>query len=354
MRILLIALSVFAWTAAAYAQDEIRVGATLGLSGNVHSYGEWVRRGAEIVRTQVNAQGGIHGRPLRIEYDDNQGEPAKAVSAFKRFSEVEHISFVLTHLSSVALAIAPLANRSRVLQMDLSASTPLYSSPDDFTFRSGVIATQLASTAAQRIARGFKIDRIAMLTIENEYGQGMADVFRQNYQGTIAAAETFKAGASDFAAELLRIKRAAPQALWVVGHLRETGFLVRQMRALGIRLPIYSDAFGVEGDDFHAAAAGAGEGIVYFGPDFNSQNSVAAEFISAYRARYGEEPTFYAAQAYDGVLALSEALKRCVEPSAPCARNKLMELDLPGATGRIKFDRNGDISKVIVSTRVGR
>ena len=118
----------------AIASADIIIGADFGLSGSVARYGEWVTRGVNLAVNHVNKHGGIIGEPIKIIYEDNQGAPAQAVSAFQKLSSLEKVKFILTYQSSIALAVAPLANKHHIVQMDVSAFSPSYSTPNDFTF----------------------------------------------------------------------------------------------------------------------------------------------------------------------------------------------------------------------------
>ena len=75
--------------------------------------------------------------------------------------------------------------------------------------------------------------------------------------------------------------------------------------------------------------------------------SLPSIFIAKYKQKYGEEPTIFAAQSYDGLVALAKAMKNCQPDDTDCVRKELMKLDFEGASGRIKFDLNGDVQKPV-------
>src|SRR5688572_229959 len=88
----------------------LKIGAIYGLSGNTAQYGTWAKRGSEVAIEEINAHGGVGGRPLAIIYEDSMGQPTKAVAAYQKLRTINRVGFVSTFLSSVALAIKPLAN----------------------------------------------------------------------------------------------------------------------------------------------------------------------------------------------------------------------------------------------------
>ena len=71
--------------------------------------------------------------------------------------------------------------------------------------------------------------------------------------------------------------------------------------------------------------------------------SIAHKFALEYERRFAEAPTFFAAQSFDGLLALAEAMRACPQVSSQCVRGKLGEISVEGASGPVRFDVNGDV-----------
>ena len=327
------------------AEDELVVGAVFGLSGSVAQYGQWAQRGVQLAVEEINQAKGVRGRPIRVRYEDSQGQPASAVAAFKKLLDIDRVQYFLTCLSSVALAIAPLANRAHVIQMDVSAFTPQYSSPDDYTFRTGVLAVQLSSGLARSMFDELKVSRVAVLYIENEKGQAGYESFRESFGGSIVLAESFRPNESDYRSLLLKIRALNVKDIFLSGHLHESGLLLKQARELGLRLRVFSDVYSVEGRDFLEAAGEASDGVIYATPLFAADSRIPrmARFYREYQGRFHEAPTYFSAQAYDGVIALAAALEKCQVSQPICVKDELHNLQLEGASGPIHFDRNGDI-----------
>ena len=127
----------------------IKIGAIMPLSGAAALYGELSRKGLDLAETEINTQGGINGRPIKLIYEDDKGLPADAVTAFNKLKDIDGIKFVVSEMSSIALAIAPLANENQILQMDASATTPDYTSVGDFSTLP-VLVTRVGGLVGQR------------------------------------------------------------------------------------------------------------------------------------------------------------------------------------------------------------
>ena len=327
------------------ADEPIKVGAIFGLSGSVAQYGEWTRRGVEIARDTINNDGGIGGHRVELVFEDNQGQPAVAASAFDKLVNISRLQFIMTYQSSIALAVAPLANRAKVVQMDVSAFSPKYSSPNDFTFRTGVLVSDLSTALARAMSERFHVQRAALLYIENDKGESGAQSFRDAFYGSLALDESFRPNESDFRSLLIKVRKTGVRDLVLSAHLIESGTLLKQAKELGLELRVFSDVYSVEGSEFLKTAGSAADNIFYIAPQFSADKvlSIAHKFAEEYEQRFAEPPTFFAAQAYDGLFALAVAMRACQQVGSECVRAKLGEISFEGASGPIRFDLNGDV-----------
>ena len=330
-------------------KDVIKIGADYALSGNLARYGDWATKGILLALEEINRQGGIGGRLIEVIFEDNKGKPAEAVSAYQKLTGIDDVKYVITFQSSVALAIAPLANQDHVVQMDVAATTPDYSTPNDFTFRTSISATQLAKESAQYLSDILDVSEIGILIINNDFGLGMATVFKEEYPGTVVVEEIFEQDETDFRTHILKLKDANISTVFMVSHLKESGMILKQAKEINFNAQFFSDIYSIEGPEFIQAAQDAANGVLYLAPKFypGDSNAVVSSFASRYRTAYQEDATYFAAQAYDGVIALAESLKLCDYQDIECVVGALMELDFEGASGHINFDINGDVKKPV-------
>lgn len=330
-------------------QETIKIGADYALSGNLARYGDWATKGINLAVEEVNAQGGINERKIQVIFEDSKGVPSEAVIAYNKLKNVDNVNYVITFQSSVALAVAKLANEDKTVQMDVSATTPAYSTPNDYTFRSGVVATQLAKESADILFNNLSVKKIGILFINNDFGRGMVNVFKDSYKGEISVEENFEQDASDFRTQLIKLKNSNANTIVLVSHIKEGGILVKQAEELGLSFSFFSDVYSVEGPEFINTAKNTADGLIYVAPKFDitDTNPPVASFTARYRERYGEEPIVFAAQSYDGLIALTKAMKNCTYEDTDCVKLELMKLDFEGASGRIKFDVNGDVQKPV-------
>lgn len=134
MRILLasaLLLSICA-TSTTFA-EETKLAAILPLTGNAADQGKWARRGFELAREELQTS---KGTSISLLYEDSHGaDPSSAVKAYKSIQLHRKVPVVFSYGSGVGMALTPLVNSDRVIQMGIATATPKYTSAGDFTFR---------------------------------------------------------------------------------------------------------------------------------------------------------------------------------------------------------------------------
>ena len=324
--------------------DDISVGAILQLGGATNQYGVWVARGVEIARDEINARGGVRGKKLKIVFEASENKAARAVTAFRKLMEVDRVAALLTNGSPVAMAIGPLANQRKIVQMELAAVTEHFRTPHDYTFRIAVSAAPLAKRLARYLIEK-RLTAAGVLTVADDYGESMAEFFGKDFAargGRVAASETFLNEDTDFKPQLMRMRGSRVRALVVAGRFEPMMGILKQAREVGLTVPIVSDHYSIESEQVLKVAGANAEGVAYAAPFMDRTRPAAAAFIARYRERYGEEPVQMAAQGHDGLLALAAAMEACTPITSDCVRLTLEKLSLEGVLGRLEFDEMGD------------
>lgn len=329
--------------------EPIKIGAILPFTGSSSITGEISKNGLNLAADEVNKIGGIKGRSVEILYEDSQTKTETGVSAFQKLRNINGIKFVFTSVSGVALAISPLANENKIVQMDVVAAAPAYSTPNDFTFRTGVSSYYFADKMSN-LLRGKNLNDIALLYVNTDYGVGYKNVFADKFTsagGNILGIESFNQNSTDFKTQIIKIKNLKPSALVLISLQKETPFLLRQMDQLSFYIPIYTDVYVAELQD--NLSIPVAEHMIYLKPSIADEikNSRVKEFNNNYKVKYGNNPDFIAAQAYDGFYLLVQAMKKCDDPEDTiCVKNNLTEIKkFQGIIGdSIEFDVNGDIT----------
>ncbi|MFN4243244.1 MAG: ABC transporter substrate-binding protein [Tepidisphaerales bacterium] len=363
----LMAAATATWTASAFGQargsgDEIRIGHFASMTGGTAVFGNSADEGIRLAAEEINARGGVLGRPVRIITEDTQSKQEEAVTAVQKLINQNRVVALLGEIaSSRSLAAAPVAQRARIPMLSPASTNPRVTQVGDFIFRACFIdpfqGTAMADFA-MKSDKGPKARRFAILyDVKNDYSLGLREFFAARVRelgGTIVADESYGEGDVDFRAQLNKIRAANPDAIWIPGYYQEVGLIARQARELGITVPL----LGGDGWDAETLGQIAGEAIdgSFFSNHFSADDESEAvqSFIRRYRERYnGKLPDAMAILGYDSMMLLADAIQRAGSTNGRAIRDALASTrDFPGAAGKITIDENRNAKKPLVVLRV--
>jgi branched-chain amino acid transport system substrate-binding protein len=162
----------------------------------------------------------------------------------------------------------------------------------------------------------------------------------------VVASEAYAQGATDFRAQLSKIKALSPDALYLPGYYKELAGILKQARQLGLKTKILSVNSFYDPKLLQIAGDSA-EGAIFTYPmyDPKSKDAVTRKFVDAFKEKYGKEPDIFAAQGYDALNLVALAVNKGGF-TAEAIRQVLSEVkDHPGVGGPITFALNGDVIK---------
>lgn len=331
---------------------EIRIGAVLPLTGGAGKYGEDAKLGIELAVVEKNAKGGVNGKFVKVVFEDDQSSPQQTVSAFKKVTTVDRVPVVIGAMtSSSALAVAPIAERIKVVLFSPSASAPALSNAGDYIFRNELSDAYGGLAQAELTWSRLRIKKVAILYINNDYGVGVKNAFSETFEklgGEVVATESFEPDTQDFRTQLARIAQKSPEAVFMIAY-KESIVILRQMKELGLRTKVLSTPL-FEDREIIEKAGEAAERVIYvyyggFNPE--SKDEQIKKFVEAFRKIYNRNPGYYSALAYDAANIVLLAIEKGGIESKNI-KNALFEIkDFPGVTGKTTFDMNGDVSKTV-------
>jgi branched-chain amino acid transport system substrate-binding protein len=346
---LLVAVLAVILCACDFSREPIRIGLAGSLSDPV---GVPMKRAAELAVAEINAAGGIEGRPIELIQRDDYADPDSAVFVATDLYEAG-VSAVIGHLfSGTTLAAAPVYNGGPhpVAAISPSSSSPDISTAGDYTFR--ICPSDLAHGAA--LARWahdtLGLERGAVLYLNDQYGRGVRQTFVREFirrGGMLVAIDPYLGEPPQVAPYLDRlVKLGRVGFLMVAGNRGEAEEILRQARERGLNLPVLGGD-GLEGIE----EAGAIADGVYLSSAYLPTIATPANkaFLQAYRKKFPSAglPNQPAAATYDAVYLLRDVIAKAgVERED--IRRVLAKVgsDLPafkGVTGTVAFDMRGDV-----------
>ena len=340
---LVVALVVGATAQAA----EVRLGVAAALTGPVAKYGVPIRNGFTLAAEEVNAKGGVNGHLLVLVVEDEQAKKEEAINVFKKLIFQDKVLAIFgPTLSNSAFAADPIANQAKVVVFGTSNTANGITDMGPWTFRNSIMEADVLPVTVREAVKKFKIKKVAVLYGNDDaFTKGGYDVFKVVLEAQnipVTNTETFARGDVDFRAQLTKIKAQNPDAIVCSALAEEAANIILQARNLGITVPF------VGGNGFNSAklfeiAKAAADNTIMGGPWAAESSSARNKgFVAAYTRKYGAEPDQFAAQAYDALYILAQALKivkltGSLEKDRQALRDALPSVKLEGATGSFTF-----------------
>jgi branched-chain amino acid transport system substrate-binding protein len=309
--------------------------------------------GLDMAVDEINAQGGIHGRRLRLERRDDHESTDEGRAIAQSFAADPNVIAVIGHLQSyVSVPASAIYDNAGLVMLAPAATDPEltaqgYHRVFRATFTDKAVGHEMANFAARR---GYR--RVAIEYVRSTYGRDLANAFeehaadvgitvvaRQSYGADQVTRQTFETTVRDW-------QRLGLDAVFLAGEVPSAAYFIAEARQQHLKLPIFGgDALGSPA--LVAIAGQAAEGTVVpsvFHPD--EPRPEVQHFTSEFRRRFGTLPDAGSALGYDAVQLLATAISRAqsVEPDRIAAALHAMH-DWEGVTGRVSFDSAGDLTE---------
>ena len=350
-RLALASLAFFIATApttALAAEGEFILGVPGAHSGDNASYGVTSLKTARLVAKLYNQKGGVLGKQIIVQSEDDQCKPELATNAASKLLSNE-ADIVMGHTCSGATKAAlPMYTSSNKIIMSPSATSPGLTKGDNPTFFRSIASDDMQAQAGIDYAKKLGIKKVAILHDKAEYGRGYAEYaqeFAKKDGIEVLLFEGITAGAVDYSAIIQKVKQSGAEALIFGGYQPEASRLVTQLQKKKIDIPFISDD-GVKNEHFIRLAGKHAEGVYAAGPKDISKNPLYAEAREQYRAEYNEDPGAYFDQAYAACVALLNAVEKAGTTDTEKVKEKLHSEYVDTPLGKIRFNEYGEAEGV--------
>ena len=342
---------------------EIKVGEFASLTGKEAAFGQSSHKGTLLAIDEINAAGGVLGKPFKLVYEDNRSTPGESATIVKKLISREKVVAILGEVASGrSLEAAPICQQNKVPQISPSSTNPKVTEMGDYIFRVCFIDPFQGTVMAKFAKETLKTKQVALLyDAAAPYSVGLAKFFRERFTadgGTIVTEKSFNSGDKDFKPQLTAIKAAGPQAIFVPCYYTEAALIVVQARQLGLTVPLFGGD-GWEAPELLEIGGAAMEGT-YYSTHYSAEDAAPAvqSFVAKFKAKNNNEiPDAMAALGYDSVYVLADAIKRANGTDSAKLRDALAATkDFDGVTGKTTIDanRNATKSAVIITIQNGK
>jgi len=339
-------------TKTASASGPIKIGLTTVLTGDRSLEGEYASNAAKIVQDEVNSSGGVLGRNIEIVIEDALGTDVGAVNAYRKLAaDKDIVAIVGSDSSNDNIAISSSVQEAKILTTGQGSSPKLMeianSNPWLFQLRASdqTLCAALVKYAVEE--KGLKTFAIVHDTETASADQ--ARLFTEalaTYGITPSVVVPFTSGTKDFSSHIAQIQNADVDGIFAACFHTEAAILLQQLRALDIELPVFgSNAFG---DPVTIGLAGDASNNVYSVTAWvpNTTNPKGAAFSAKYTELYGDACAKSAAQIYDHISLICEAIKIAGTTDRQAVRDAMATIDnYQGAITTYDCTTNGDCGR---------
>jgi len=249
----------------------------------------------DLAAEEINASGGINGTKIQLIYEDSQADPKTATSALQKLINDDRVPAVVGDIaSSCVLAMAPLAERSKVVLLSPGASTPEISQAGQYVFRNWQSDALEGDVDGKYAFNHLKWRRAACVYVNNASGTGLSRVFKTSFEaagGQVPSTESFAENANDVRTQIAHVLAAKPDGIFLPGYPKGLVITLRQLKEAGSHIPILAtQAF--DDPTVYKNAGAAAEGVIFSTtkpPD--PKDPTVSHFKSAYltNSRYAAE-----------------------------------------------------------------
>ena len=335
------------------SSNEIVIGVAGPMTGDLAVFGEQLRRGAEQAVEDLNAGGGVLGKPVRLVIGDDQCDPRRAVQVANDLVK-QGVVFVDGHFcsgSSIPASEVYGAEKT-ILQMTPSSTNPKLTENAAnkgirTLFRACGRDDMQGTFAGAWLVENYPGKNIAILDDKSPYGAELARETEQVMKAKgaeIALIETYTQKQRDFSALIAKLKAAKIDAVFIGGYHNDIGLLVRQAREQGFAGK-FTAADALNTSEFWSIAGSAGDGVRYTDGS-SAVNLVSAKSVVEKFRADNYEPEGYTLNSYAAVQSWAAAAEIAGTTDAAKVADALRGGTIPTVIGDLSWDGKGDLTHV--------
>jgi branched-chain amino acid transport system substrate-binding protein len=326
----------------AAAQEKLKLGLVAAMSGQSAKSGEAIVRGLTIAADEINAKGGVLGRPIELLVRDDESNPAKGAIAARELVQREKVAALFGGLDTpVSIAIVPFANSSKVPFMGVwAAGTPITrnGAAENYVFRVSAVDELVDIALVDRAVAKHGAKKPGMILINNSWGESNEKGLKAALEARkmpYAGIEKFETNDVDVVPQLTRLKEAGADALFLVANVAPSAQVVKSLDRMGWDVPIVSH-WGPAGGRF-SELAGPSAAKVHFIQTYSFSGKLSPKgeaVLAALKKKYPEiktladvTPAVGIANAYDAMHLTALAIAKAGSVEGPKVRQGFYGID---------------------------
>lgn len=327
--------------------EPIKIGVVNEITGVQAQAGEFTVNGIRLAQEEINHAGGVLGRRIELQIEDNQSTNPGTVLAFSKLGGRGDIAGIIGPIRSTQVqAASPTIAKAGIPTMIGGTDASLTHVNNRWLFRARPNDSYSSRVIADFGVNTLKLKKWAIIHSTDAFGAGGAKALSSALAGlgiTPVLDQGYTNNSQDFAAVVLSIKKSDADVLATYMTLEpDVGIFARQLRQLGVTIPwigspsiIAVTSLKLAGETLHGTYA-----ITDFTTD---ANDLTRAFVKKYRDKYGINPDTFASWSYDAMQILAQAIRAAGTTQPDAVRTAILAIKgYRGLEGTYEFDQNGD------------
>ena len=334
--------------------DVITIGSVTTNSGAAAAYGEAEVNGFKLAVKEINADGGIFGKQIKLESMDDKGDVIEASNAFNRLAGDKNVIAVLgPTISSTSGAVAPLADQNQMPTIAPAATADSVET-GGYLFRTCFKDSYQGEVAARFAAENLKVKKVAVLYGTGDpYSSGVGEAFAKAAEKlgleVVDKESSSSADDTEYSSQLQKIQASGAELLYAPYYYSVAGpYIIPQARSVGfegyVMGPDGYDGLKLTGDKSQYNKTYY---TTHYSADDNT-NTKVQDFIKSYKSKNNAEPNTFAALGYDTIYMIKQAIEKAGENvTREDVRNAVAGMTFDGVTGKFTMDKSGSPTKSV-------
>lgn len=327
----------------AFAAEPIKIGTIYSMSGGASAIGANILRGIDFAVAEINAAGGINGRPLVVVRGDHAGDAATGRSEAERLITQEHVDVMMgCHMSVVTEVVAQVCQQYKVPMITAISTLDRLSNADhkemDYFFRlcplnSIYVEDMLQFLKDSKEQTGEEIKTVAIFTDRAAIGQELircVELFKDKYGIDLVATVDYTSNATDLSAQVLALRKAKPDAILCDSYIGDATLFIQTLKEQNYSPKmIVAKANGFTDPSFITNLGSISNGVASV-VEFNSDLVNGAKINEEFKAQYGLDMNGHSAESYTVVWLFKTAIEAAGSTDGEAVKNALAALDIQG------------------------
>lgn len=340
--------------AAAFAQGgPIKLANVAELSGGGATVGNNWKNGIDLAIEEINGKGGLLGRKLEVTHADSQSNPGVARAQVQKALDNEPYVLLGPGYSGSVKVTSPLAAEAGIAQIMGGEAAELTQGGNKFLFRTSFGQQSSMPKVAKYINDELKAKSVAIVWVNNDFGKGGRDVITKEfakYNIKVAADISTEAGQADFAADVSKIKAAAPDAVFVYVNEEESARMLKELKRQSITVPLVGETTLVGQKVVELAGDAANGARGHVGLTTDAPVDLVKAFREKFVKKYNYVPDHNGLKGYLAIYMIKATTEKMGKVDPKAFADTLHGLTIkaanePGILMDVTFDEKGDIDR---------